>query len=95
MLGFKFVSLPALILLALGAVAQDTYVEPVPLYGQCGTIVGTVCIVPHLDAFSLFTNDRVASLFLWPIETLCPRQMLLHPPGRWDVSPRILCRRDK
>ncbi|KAJ7892876.1 hypothetical protein B0H14DRAFT_3427796 [Mycena olivaceomarginata] len=41
MLGFKFVSLPALILLALGAVAQDTYVEPVPLYGQCGTIVGT------------------------------------------------------
>jgi hypothetical protein len=35
MLGFKFVSLPALILLALGTVAQDTYVEPVPLYGQC------------------------------------------------------------
>jgi hypothetical protein len=35
MLGFKFVSLPALILLALGAVGQDTYVEPVPLYGQC------------------------------------------------------------
>ncbi|KAJ7819160.1 hypothetical protein B0H13DRAFT_2131839 [Mycena leptocephala] len=62
---FKFISVSAVFLLALvqDAVSQD--VEPVPLGGQCGSFIGTVCMNTVWILLSLTTG------FLHPLTDSC------------------------